>query len=52
MSTDDKVKETVTEWLNGLAANYYDKGIFRLVKCQGKSESLGLWTLSIVWNSK
>jgi hypothetical protein len=28
----DKVKETVTDWLNGLAADFYDKGIVKLVQ--------------------
>jgi hypothetical protein len=30
MTTDEEVKEPVTDWLNGLAANFYDKGIVSL----------------------
>lgn len=30
MATDEKVKETVTNWLSGLAANFYDEGIVKL----------------------
>jgi hypothetical protein len=37
METDAEVKETVTAWLNGLAAEFYDEGIVkffsRLDKC-------------------
>jgi histone-lysine N-methyltransferase SETMAR len=32
MATDEEVKETVTDWLNGLAANFYDEGIVKLVQ--------------------
>jgi histone-lysine N-methyltransferase SETMAR len=36
MATDEEVKEIVTDWLNGLAANFYDEGIVRLVQCLDK----------------
>jgi hypothetical protein len=36
VATDEEVKETVTDWLNGLAANFYDEGIVMLVQCLGK----------------
>jgi hypothetical protein len=29
---DEEVKETVTNWLNGLAANFYVEGIVKLVQ--------------------
>jgi hypothetical protein len=32
METDEEVKETVTDWLNGLAADFYDKGIVKLLQ--------------------
>jgi phytoene dehydrogenase-like protein len=32
MATDEEVKETVMDWLNGLAANFRGKGIVKLVK--------------------
>jgi histone-lysine N-methyltransferase SETMAR len=32
MSADEEVKETVTDWLSGLAADFYDKGIVKLVQ--------------------
>jgi histone-lysine N-methyltransferase SETMAR len=31
METDAEVKETVTAWLNGLAAEFYDEGIIKLL---------------------
>jgi hypothetical protein len=31
METDAEVKETVTAWLNGLAAEFYDEGIVKLL---------------------
>jgi histone-lysine N-methyltransferase SETMAR len=31
METDVEVKETVTAWLNGLAAEFYDEGIVKLL---------------------
>jgi hypothetical protein len=30
--TDEEVKETVTDWLNGLGANIYDEGTVKLVQ--------------------
>jgi hypothetical protein len=30
VETDAEVKETVTAWLNGLAAEFYDEGIVKL----------------------
>jgi hypothetical protein len=30
--TQTEAKETVADWLNGLAANFYDQGIVRLVQ--------------------
>jgi hypothetical protein len=32
MATDEEVKETVMDGLNGLAADFHDKGIFTLVQ--------------------
>jgi hypothetical protein len=32
MGTDEEVKETVTDWLNGLAADFHDVGIVKLVQ--------------------
>jgi hypothetical protein len=32
MATDEEVKETVTDWLNGLASDFYDEGIVKLVQ--------------------
>jgi hypothetical protein len=32
----EEVKETVTDWLNGLAADCYDEGIIKLVQCLDK----------------
>jgi hypothetical protein len=32
MVTEDEVKETVSDWLNGLAADFYDEGIVKLVE--------------------
>jgi histone-lysine N-methyltransferase SETMAR len=32
IATDEEVKETVTDWLNGLAADLYDEGIVKLVQ--------------------
>jgi hypothetical protein len=34
--SESEVKETVTEWLNGLAIYYCDEGIIRLVHCLDK----------------
>jgi histone-lysine N-methyltransferase SETMAR len=38
MAPGEEVKETVTDWLNGLAADFCDEGIVRVVqrlnKCQ------------------
>jgi hypothetical protein len=31
-----EVKETVTDWLNGLAADFYDQGIIKFVQHLGK----------------
>jgi histone-lysine N-methyltransferase SETMAR len=31
METDAEVKETVTAWFNGLAAEFYDEGIVKLL---------------------
>jgi hypothetical protein len=31
METHEKVKETVMDWLNGLAANFYNKGTVKPV---------------------
>jgi histone-lysine N-methyltransferase SETMAR len=31
MEADVEVKETVTAWLNGLAAEFYDEGIVKLL---------------------
>jgi histone-lysine N-methyltransferase SETMAR len=31
METDAEVKDTVTAWLNGLAAEFYDEGIVKLL---------------------
>jgi hypothetical protein len=31
METDAEVKETVTAWLNGLAAEFYDEGTVKLL---------------------
>jgi hypothetical protein len=43
MVTHDEMKETVTDWLNGLAANFCGEAIVRLVQrrdrclnCDGK----------------
>jgi hypothetical protein len=36
MATDEEVKETITDWLNGLAAIFYEKGIVKLVQCLDK----------------
>jgi hypothetical protein len=33
---ETEVKETVTGWLNGLAAVFYDEGIIKLVECLDK----------------
>jgi hypothetical protein len=32
MVTNEEVKETVTDWLSGLAADFYDEGIVELVQ--------------------
>jgi hypothetical protein len=32
MAIDEEVKETVTDWLNGLVADCYDEGIVKLVQ--------------------
>jgi hypothetical protein len=44
MATDEEVKDTVTDWLNGLAADFYDEGIVRLV--QRLEKCLMQWGLS------
>jgi hypothetical protein len=31
MATDEEEKETVMDWLNGLAADFYDEGTVELV---------------------
>jgi hypothetical protein len=31
MERDSEAKETVTAWLNGLAAEFYDEGIVKLL---------------------
>jgi hypothetical protein len=36
MTTDEDVKETVTDWLDGLEADFYDKGIVELVQLLDK----------------
>jgi hypothetical protein len=36
MATNEEVKETVTDWLNGVVANFYDEGIIKLVQCLKK----------------
>jgi hypothetical protein len=36
----EEVKETVTDWLNGLAADFCDEGIVRLVQRLDKCLSL------------
>jgi hypothetical protein len=33
MATDEEMKETVMHWLNGLAANFCDEGIVKLMQC-------------------
>jgi hypothetical protein len=40
METDAEVKETVTAWLNGLAAEFYDEGIVKLLSRLGKCLNL------------
>jgi histone-lysine N-methyltransferase SETMAR len=41
MATDEEMKETVKDWLNGLAADFHDEGIIKLVqhldKCLNRS---------------
>jgi hypothetical protein len=37
MVTDEEVKEIGTDWLNWLAADFYDEGIVRLVQYLDKS---------------
>jgi hypothetical protein len=32
MATDEEAKETVTDWLHGLAADFYNEGIVKLVQ--------------------
>jgi hypothetical protein len=32
METGEEVQETVTDWLNGPAADFYDEGIVKLVQ--------------------
>jgi hypothetical protein len=32
MATDEEVEETVTDWLNGLVANFCDEGIVKIVQ--------------------
>jgi histone-lysine N-methyltransferase SETMAR len=32
MAADEEVKEPVTNWLNGLAPDFYDEGIVKLVQ--------------------
>jgi hypothetical protein len=34
MATDKEVKESVMDWLNGLAANFYDKEIGTMSESQ------------------
>jgi hypothetical protein len=60
----DGVKETVTDWLNGLAANFYEKGIIKLVKHLDKclnhnGDYIEKWTsvvpssdTNIIWMNK
>jgi hypothetical protein len=37
MATDEEVKETVMDWLNGLVVvDFYDNGIIRFVQCWDK----------------
>jgi hypothetical protein len=36
MATDEEEKETVTDWLNGLVADFCDEGIVQLVQCLDK----------------
>jgi hypothetical protein len=56
MVTDEEVKETVTGWLNGLAADFYDEGTVKLVqlldKCLNRNgdyvEKLTMLYLAIV----
>jgi histone-lysine N-methyltransferase SETMAR len=36
MATDEEAKETVTDWLNGLAADFCNKGIVKLVQHLGR----------------
>jgi hypothetical protein len=33
LNTSKEVKETVTDWLNDLAADFCDKGIVKLLQC-------------------
>jgi hypothetical protein len=46
------VKESVTDWLYGLACDFYDKGIVQLVHCLDKClnsnrDYVGIWTYVI-----
>jgi hypothetical protein len=36
MATNEEVKETVMDWLNGVVANFYEEGIVKLVQCLKK----------------
>jgi hypothetical protein len=36
MATDEEMKETITDWLKRLAANFYNDVIMKLVQCLDK----------------
>jgi hypothetical protein len=37
MATNEEVKEKVTDWLNGLVADFYDEGTIKIVQRLDKS---------------
>jgi hypothetical protein len=39
--SDETVKDSVNEWLNGLAAEVYDEGVQKLVTRYGKCLNVG-----------
>jgi hypothetical protein len=36
MATEEEIKETVSDWLKHLAADFYDEVIIKLVQCLDK----------------
>jgi hypothetical protein len=36
MATDEQVKETVADWLNGQVTDFCEEGIIKLVQCLDK----------------